>query len=149
MRYQGKRVALVVEGVPALADIVSHAITTDDLASEVVLTRDGVEALDYLFGRGEYAGRDLEVMPCVILLDLALPRLGGLEVLRRVRADKRTRLVPVVTLSFSEERSATNIVYSSGANSHIAESPESESLMEVLREVARYWCILNDPPPVP
>lgn len=149
MTNQGERVALLVEGNPAYADVIFDALTKDNLAREVVVTRYEAEALDYLFGRGAFMGRDTYVMPCVVLLDLSLPHLNGLEVLRRIRADERTRLVPVVTFSSSEEHQDLDMVYTSGANSYIGDMLESESFVESLESVARYWFVLNEPPPTP
>lgn len=149
---QDGRIALVAVGISAHADAILQALTRDNLACEVVLTRDGVETLDYLFRRGAYTGRKTHVMPCVVLLDLSLPRLAGLDVLRQLRADERTKLLPVVAFSSSDERQGADIVntvYASGANSYIGEPPGSESLVESLRHVAHYWLVLNEPPPTP
>jgi len=144
---QDKRVALVVEGIPALADMLLDILTREALACEVVLTHDGEEALDYLWARGSYSGRDTHVMPCVTLLDLSLPRLDGLEVLREMRAHEWTKLLPVVAFSSSHEAQEANIIYISGANSYIGITPGYEAFVEAVRGVAHYWCVLNEPPP--
>ena len=141
------KVALLVEGNPAVVDTILHAVTKDDLACEVVVTHDGAEALDYLLGRGNYDERDTSVMPCVVLLDLSPPRRSGLEVLRQLRATPETKLLPVVTFSSSEERQDANAIYSSGANSYIGEMSGAESFTETLRQAAHYWFVLNEPPP--
>jgi two-component system, response regulator len=144
----GKRVALVVEGIPTLAKLILDALTKDDFACKVVLTPNGQEALDYLFSRGEYAGRDTYTMPCVTLLDLSLPGLDGLSVLREMRSDKRTKLLPIVAFSSADEhQEEASIVYSCGANSYIRKTPGFESFVGAVREIAHYWCVLNEPPP--
>jgi two-component system response regulator len=142
------RVALVVEGIPALARLLLGALQGEGVARSVVLTYDGVEALEYLLGRGAYAGRDLRVMPCVTLVNLSLPRLDGLELLREMRAHERTRLLPVVAFSSSAEgeREARE-AYACGANSYIGGRPEFAPFEESLLHVAHYWCVLNEPPP--
>jgi two-component system, response regulator len=112
-----------------------------------VLKNNGLEALDYLLGRGAYKGRDLNVMPCVTLLDLSLPRLDGLGLLREMRSHEQTRLIPVVAFSSADERQEAGVVYSSGANSYIGTRPGFGPFEEELQEVARYWCVLNEPPP--
>jgi two-component system, response regulator len=144
-----KRVALVVEGLPTLAKLILDALSEDDFACKVVLTHDGEQALDYLFGRGEYAARDAYTMPCVTLLDLSLPGLNGLGVLREMRSHKRSKLIPVVAFSSADEQQQeeASIVYSCGANSYIRKTPGFESFVEALREIAHYWCVLNEPPP--
>jgi len=108
---------------------------------------DGEEALDYLLGRGAYAERDLNVMPCVTLLDLSLPRLDGLGLLREMRAHEQTRLIPVVAFSSAEERQENDVVYGSGANSYIGKRPGFGPFVETIQQVAQYWCVLNEPPP--
>ena len=145
--YEGERVALLVEGISELARLILDALTKHNVACRVVLTNDGEEALDYLLGRGAYAERDLHVMPCVTLLDLSLPRLDGLGLLREMRAHEQTRLIPVVAFSSADERQETDVVYSSGANSYIGPRPGFGPFEEVLQQVAHYWCVLNEPPP--
>ena len=108
--YEGERVALLVEGISELARLILDALQRDAIACRVVLTNDGLEALDYLLGRGAYAGRDLHVMPCVALLDLSLPRLDGLGLLREMRAHEQTRLLPVVAFSSADERQESDVV---------------------------------------
>jgi CheY-like chemotaxis protein len=142
-----KRVALIVESISDLAWILLDALTKHDIACRVVLTHDGEEALDYLLGRGAYKGRDLNVMPCVTLLDLSLPRLDGLGLLREMRAHEQTRLLPVVAFSSADEWRENDVVYGSGANSYIGPRPGFGPFEEVLQQVAHYWCVLNEPPP--
>jgi two-component system, response regulator len=100
-----------------------------------------------LLGRSAYAGRDLHVMPCVTLLDLSLPRMGGLVLMREMRAHEQTRLLPMVAFSSAHKRQEASEVYASGANSYISPRPGFVPFEEVLQQVARYWCVLNEPPP--
>jgi two-component system, response regulator len=144
---EAKRVALVVEGIGELARLILDTLTKHNLACRVVLKNDGLEALDYLLGRGAYKGRDLHVMPCVTLLDLSLPRLDGLGLLREIRCHEQTRLLPVVAFSSADQRQGTDAVYGSGANSYIGPRPGFGPFEEVLQRVAHYWCVLNEPPP--
>ena len=147
MANQTKRVALVVEGISDLARLILDAVQRDDIACRVVLTHDGVEALDYLLARGGYAGRDLHIMPCVTLLDLSLPDMDGLGLMREMRAHEQTRLLPVVAFSSADEWQESDAVYGSGANSYIVTRPGFGSFEESLQRVAHYWCVLNEPPP--
>ena len=124
-----------------------RALKKNNIKNEVVVARDGVEALDYLFGTGSYAGRDLTDMPQVILLDLKLPRVDGLEVLRRLRADERTRLLPVVILTSSNEEQDRIKGYGLGANSYVRKPVDFSQFIEAVRQLGLYWLILNEPPP--
>jgi two-component system, response regulator len=124
-----------------------RALTKNNVKNQVVVARDGVEALDFLFGTGTHAGRDLTEMPQVILLDLKLPRVDGLEVLRRLRAEERTRLLPVVILTSSnEERDRIN-GYGMGANSYVRKPIDFDRFLEAVRQLSLYWLILNEPAP--
>ena len=145
--YEGERVALLVEGISELARLIVDALTKHNVACRGVLTNDGEEALDYLLGRGAYAGRGLHVMPCVTLLDLSLPRLDGLGLLREMRAHEQTRLIPVVAFSSADERQENDVVYGSRANSYIGTRPGYGQFEETIQQVAYYWCVLNEPPP--
>jgi len=136
-----------VEGIGELARLILDTLTKHNLACRVVTKNDGLEALDYLLGRGAYKGRDLHVMPCVTFLDLSLPRLDGLELLREIRAHEQTRLLPVVAFSSADEWRENDVVYGSGANSYIGPRPGFGPFEEVLQQVAHYWCVLNEPPP--
>jgi CheY-like chemotaxis protein len=146
---QTKRVALVVEGISDLARLILDALQRNDIACRVVLTHDGLEALDYLLGRSAYAGRDVHhVMPCVTLLDLSLARLDGLGLMREIRAHEQTRLLPMVAFSSSvPKHQEASVVYAAGANSYISTRPGFAPFEEALEHVARYWCVLNEPPP--
>ena len=147
MTYEAKKTALVVEGISELARLILDAVTKHNIACRVVRTNDALEAREYLLGTGAYAGRDLHVMPCVTLLDLSLPRLDGLGLLREMRAHEQTRLLPVVAFSSADERQENDVVYGSGANSYIGTRPGFGPFEEVLEQVAHYWCVLNEPPP--
>ena len=147
MTHEAKRVALVVEGIGELARLILDTLTKHNLACRVVLKNDGLEALDYLLGRGAYKGRDLHVMPCVTLLDLSLPRLDGLGLLREMRAHEQTRLLPVVAFSSADERQEAGVVYGSGANSYIGTRAGFGPFEDTIQQVAHYWCVLNEPPP--
>ena len=144
---EGERVALVVEDIGDLARLILDALTQHNIACRVVLKNDGLEALDYLLGRGAYKGRDLNVMPCVTFLDLSLPRSGGLGLLREMRAHEQTRRLPVVAFSSASERQVSDVVYGSGANSYIGTRAGFEPFEDTIQQVAHYWCVLNEPLP--
>jgi CheY-like chemotaxis protein len=124
-----------------------RALKKNNIHNEVVVARDGVEALDYLFGTGTYAGRDLQVMPHVVLLDLKLPKIDGLAVLQRLRAEERTRLLPVVILTSSKEEQDLINGYSLGANSYVRKPVDFTQFIEAVRQLGLYWLILNETPP--
>ncbi|MBZ0145349.1 MAG: response regulator [Rhodocyclaceae bacterium] len=122
-----------------------RAFNKNRIGNQVVVARDGVEALDYLFGNGQHAGRDLSVMPAVVLLDLKLPRIDGLEVLRRIRANERTSLLPVVILTTSKEQQDIYEAYSLGANSYIRKPVDFEKFIQAVSQLGLYWLVLNEP----
>src|SRR6266852_569865 len=124
-----------------------RALKKNNILNEVVVARDGAEALDYLFGTGAYAGRNLSVMPEVVLLDLKLPKLDGLEVLRRLRADERTKLLPVVILTSSNEEADRIHGYGLGANSYVRKPVDFNQFSEAARQLGLYWLVLNQPAP--
>jgi len=124
-----------------------RALKKNNISNEVVVARNGVEALDYLFGTGAYAGRNLGHMPQVVLLDLKLPKLDGLEVLRRLRADERTKLLPVVILTSSNEEADRINGYGLGANSYVRKPVDFVQFIEAARQLGLYWLVLNEPPP--
>jgi CheY-like chemotaxis protein len=143
------KVILLVEDNPDDEALTLRALSKNNIMNEVVVARDGVEALDYLFGTGSYAGRDTVNLPQVVLLDLKLPRIGGLEVLERLRADPRTKLVPVVILTSSVEEQDLISGYSLGANSYIRKPVDFVQFTESVRQLGLYWLVLNEGSPTP
>jgi two-component system, response regulator len=141
------KVILLVEDNPDDELLTLRALRKNKVTGEVVVARDGVEALDYLFGEGSYAGRDTTVMPQLILLDLKLPRIDGLEVLRRLRSDERTRLLPVVILTSSREQQDMLDGYGLGANSYVRKPVNFEQFVRAVEQLKLYWLILNEAPP--
>lgn len=137
---------LLVEDNPDDLELAIRALRKSGQGDGVMVARDGVEALDYLFGTGAFAGRDTVVQPAVILLDLKLPRLGGHEVLERLRKDKRTQLIPVVVLTSSDERDDIRGAYARGANSYVRKPVEFSQFTAMLAEVGHYWLDLNSRP---
>jgi len=136
----------LVEDNPDDELLTLRAFKKNNIVNEVVVARDGSEALDYLFGTGTYAGRDVSVMPQVVLLDLRLPKVNGLEVLRRLRANERTKLLPVVVLTSSDEERDVVDSYSLGANSYIRKPVDFDQFVEAVRHLGLYWLVLNKSP---
>ena len=124
-----------------------RALRKNRITNEVVVVRDGAEALEYVFGTGRYEGRDTTAMPDLILLDLKLPKVDGLEVLRRLRADQGTRSLPVVILTSSAEEQDVLKGYGLGANSYIRKPVDFDEFMEAARQLGVYWLVLNQGPP--
>ncbi len=141
------KLILLVEDNPDDEALTLRALKKNNIANQVVVARDGVEALDYLFGTGSHAGRDMNVMPQVILLDLKLPKVDGFEVLRRLRAEERTKLLPVVILTTSNEENDRLNSYDLGANSFVRKPVEFGQFIEAVRELGLYWLILNEAAP--
>ena len=141
------KVILLVEDNPDDEALTLRALKKNNIQNEVVIARDGSEALDYLFGTGAHAGRDLRIMPTVTLLDLKLPKVDGLEVLRRVRTDERTKLLPVVILTSSKEEQDMLTGYKLGANSYIRKPVDFLQFNEAVRNLGLYWLLLNESPP--
>jgi CheY-like chemotaxis protein len=139
---------LLVEDNPDDVELTLRAFRKSNIANEIVVARDGVEALDYLFGTGAYSGRS-PTLPQVVLLDLKLPRVDGLHVLERVRAHPRTRLLPVVILTSSVEEQDLLNTYSRGANSYIRKPVDFQEFVDAVRQLGLYWLLLNQPPPAP
>lgn len=141
------KIILLVEDNADDEKLTLRALRKNNIGNDVVVARNGVEALDFLFGTGEYAGRDLNLMPQVILLDLKLPKLSGLEVLRRLRADDLTKLLPVVILTSSNEEQDRITGYGLGANSYVRKPVDFNQFNEAARQLGLYWLILNEPAP--
>ena len=139
------KLILLVEDNPDDVKLTLKAFERSRLANEVKVAGDGVEALEYLFGTGEYAGRDLSIMPEVILLDLKMPRLDGLEVLRRIRSHESTRLLPVVVLTSSLEDRDRVESYRLGTNSYVRKPVDFHQFVEAIQQLGLYWMVLNEP----
>lgn len=138
------RPILLVEDNPDDEALTLRAFTKNKITNQVIVARDGVDAVDYLFGMGRHAGRDISVMPAVIFLDLKLPRIDGLEVLRRIRADSRTSLLPVVILTTSRELEDIQEAYSLGANSYIRKPVDFEKFLNIVGQLGEYWLMYNE-----
>lgn len=144
----GDVIILLVEDNPDDAALTLRALEKNDIANDMVKTaNNGVEALEYLFGTGEYAGRDTAAQPQLILLDLKMPKMDGIEVLRRMRQDDRTRLLPVVVLTSSDEKEDIVKIYNLGANSYIRKPVDFDEFTEAVRQLGVYWLRLNMVPP--
>jgi len=144
---ENDKVILLVEDNPDDEALTLRALMKNNIMNKVVVARDGIEALDYLFGTGAHAGRDITDQPQVVLLDLKLPKVDGHEVLRRIRANERTRLQPVVILTTSNEDRDVISSYQLGANSYIRKPVDFDQFMEAVRQLGLYWLVLNVPPP--
>jgi two-component system, response regulator len=138
---------LLVEDNPSDEELTLMALKRNNILNEVTVVRDGAEALDYLFGQGAHAGRDVGELPQVVLLDLNLPKIGGLDVLRRLRADERTRLLPVVILTSSREDKDLISGYTSGANSYVVKPVDFNQFSEAVRQLGLYWLVVNERAP--
>jgi two-component system response regulator len=142
-----EKLIMVVEDNPDDEELTLRALRLGKIANEIVVTRDGSEALDYLFCSGKYQGRDASRMPSVILLDLKLPKLSGLDVLQRMRADPRTRFIPVVVLTSSSEDEDMLRSYELGANSYVRKPVEFSAFATAVGQLGIYWLLLNEPAP--
>jgi two-component system response regulator len=143
----GSKVILLVEDNGDDEKLTLRAFKKKNISNPFVVARDGQEAMDYLFGTGSHSGRNVNDLPSVILLDLKLPKLDGLEVLKRVRADSRTKHVPVVVLTSSKEEQDLVASYDLGANSYIRKPVDFEKFVEVAGTLGLYWLLWNEPPP--
>jgi two-component system response regulator len=137
---------LLVEDNPDDEELTLHALKRVKIVNRVNVVRDGAEALDYLFCTGEYADRSIEQTPCIVFLDLKLPKIDGLQVLERVKSDPRTRMIPVVVLTSSREERDIVESYQLGVNSYIVKPVDFEQFMKSVGQAGLYWVLLNEPP---
>ena len=142
-----EREILLVEDNPDDAELTILALRENGVHNPVVEARNGAEAIDYLFAQGKYEGRDVSTPPVIVLLDLNLPKLGGIEVLKRIRADDRTRFLPVIVLTSSKEEKDLVESYRFGANSYVRKPVDFEQFHKAARQLSMYWLMLNEPPP--
>jgi len=144
-----EKTILLVEDNPDDEELTIRALRQAKVANEVIVARDGIEALEYLFGKGKFEGRDPAQWPAVVLLDLKLPKLNGLEVLQRIRAEPLTKLIPVVVLTSSSEDEDKLKSYASGANSYVRKPVDFGSFANAVAQLGVYWLLLNQGPPDP
>ena len=142
------RYILLVEDNPDDEELTLLSLRKNNLSHEIIVVRDGVEAIEFLSGQGQYVGRDVSRLPTVILLDLKLPKLDGLGVLRRLRADERTRMLPVVVLTSSSQDADVIASYNLGANSYVRKPVEFGAFVDAVSNLGMYWLMLNRPPPL-
>jgi CheY-like chemotaxis protein len=142
-----EKTILLVEDNPDDVELTLRAFKKNNILNKVVVAKDGVEALDYLFGTGVYASRNVNELPVVVLLDLKLPKIDGLEVLKRIRQDDRTKLLQVVILTSSSEQKDVIDGYSLGANSYVRKPVSFEHFVEAIKHLGLYWLLWNEPPP--
>jgi len=140
------KIILLVEDNSDDETLTLRALKKSKILNEIVVARDGAEALDYLFGTGAYVGRDTSIQPQLVLLDLKLPKVDGLEVLKRLRADERTSLLPVTVLTTSNEERDVVTSYQLGVNSYVRKPVDSDSFIEAVRQLGLYWLVLNIAP---
>jgi two-component system, response regulator len=146
LKRASDRTILLVEDNVDDVDLTRRAFKANQVVNNLAVARDGLEALDYLFCKGKYADREPS-LPCVVLLDLRLPKIDGLEVLRRIRADEHTKLVPVVILTTSKEQQDLITGYRNGANSYVQKPVDFEEFVRAVNQLGLYWSMLNEPPP--
>jgi CheY-like chemotaxis protein len=142
-----KKTILLVEDNADDEELTIRALKINNVTNELVVARDGVEALDYIFGTGAYVGRNIAVQPGLVLLDLKLPKIDGLEVLRRIREDERTRRMPVTVMTSSKEEQDVIKSYNLGANSYIRKPVDFSQFTEAVRQLGMYWLMLNEVTP--
>lgn len=139
---------LLIEDNPDDVELTLRALKKNDIRNEIVVANDGLDALDFLFGRGKHAGREPDEAPALILLDLKLPKVEGLEVLRKIRGDERTRLLPVVILTSSKEEQDIARCYALGSNSYVRKPVDFEQFTKAVGFLGLYWLLINESPPV-
>lgn len=149
MNDNDDKTILLVEDNPDDVQLTLRSLRKNNILNEVVVARDGVEAQDYLFGRGLYAGRDLSRLPVVVLLDIKIPKVDGIEVLRQLRRDERTKLLPVVILTSSKEESDLVNGYRLGANSYVRKPVDFVQFNDAIKSLGLYWLLWNEAPPRP
>ena len=137
---------LLVEDNPSDIDLTRRALAKGHIANDLVIADDGQKALDYLFGKGKYAGRDTSTLPALVLLDLKLPKVSGLEVLRQIRADDGVKLLPVVILTTSAEQRDIAAGYNLCVNSYIRKPVDFNQFVDCVKQLGLYWLVLNEPP---
>lgn len=142
-----KETILLVEDNPDDIELTMRAFKKNKIANELVVARDGIEALDYLFCKGAYGKRDIKDVPRLILLDLKLPKMDGLQVLERLRSDGYTKLVPIVILTSSKEEQDLVAGYEHGANSYVRKPINFNDFVDAVRNIGLYWLLINEPPP--
>mgnify|MGYP000952130585 CR=1 FL=1 len=138
-----EKLILLVEDNSDDEMLLLRAFEKNRICNEIVITRDGAEALDWLFGEGDFSGRDTDILPQIIILDLKLPKIDGLEVLRRIRAEERTKLIPIIILTTSSEQKDIISSYNLGANSYVQKPVDFEEFIEATRQLGLYWLVLN------
>jgi len=142
------RAILLVEDNPSDVDLTKRAFEKRNLVNTLVVVGDGQQALDYLFGAGAYAGRNVADLPACILLDLKLPKVDGVTVLKTIKGDERTRMIPVIVLTSSNESQDLKACYGLGTNSYIRKPVDFDEFVEAVSHLGLYWLVLNEPPPV-
>ncbi len=140
------KIILLVEDNPDDATLTLRAFKKNEITNQVTIANDGIEALDYLNGTGKFSGRDVSIMPAIILLDLKLPRMDGLEVLQQIRANEKTKLIPVIILTTSKEEQDIIDCYTYGANSYIRKPIDFDYFIQAIQQLASYWLVLNELP---
>jgi two-component system, response regulator len=142
------RTILLVEDNPSDVDLTKRAFEKGHITNNLVVAEDGQEALDYIFGNDKFADRDISQIPTLILLDLKLPKIGGLEVLRRIRATEKIKRLPVVILTSSKEEQDVAASYDLGVNSYIRKPVDFNQFAEAIKHLGLYWLVINEPPPL-
>lgn len=141
------KVVLLIEDNPTDERLTLRALRRNNIMNEVVVAYDGQEGLDYLYAEGKFQGRDISEPPAVIVLDLKLPKVSGVDVLRRIRTDERTKMIPVVILTSSDDENEVQLCYELGANSYVRKPTDSAEFAEMVLNLGMYWLLLNVPPP--